>query len=269
MQRHSLITEVRIFKLFPKTLENRAALRTAIATLIAVLIAFFLHLDKPYWSGMTVVILANVYTGSIIDKAILRIVGTVIGACMGYFLAGLVVNSLLLYLLANFLLISLAVYYYNFSPHAYAYLLGALAAFFVISQLAVSSDEAFYVAIWRSVEIALGVLVSAVAALFIFPNKIQDSLINDVNSIFDQLSDLLDQLHQLLLMDKSSIQELSTNNFQLRKKIKNRLKSLDLCDESWELSANELISLEYCSINFMHSVAQSRISFLPTSSKRK
>ncbi|KTD27468.1 FUSC family protein [Legionella maceachernii] len=220
MQRHSLITEVRIFKLFPKTLENRAALRTAIATLIAVLIAFFLHLDKPYWSGMTVVILANVYTGSIIDKAILRIVGTVIGACMGYFLAGLVVNSLLLYLLANFLLISLAVYYYNFSPHAYAYLLGALAAFFVISQLAVSSDEAFYVAIWRSVEIALGVLVSAVAALFIFPNKIQDSLINDVNSIFDQLSDLLDQLHQLLLMDKSSIQELSTNNFQLRKKIK-------------------------------------------------
>ncbi|WP_231852145.1 FUSC family protein [Legionella micdadei] len=177
-------------------------------------------MDRPYWSGMTVVILANVYTGSIIDKAILRIIGTVIGAWIGYFLAGLVVNSLLLYFLANFLLISLAVYYYNFSPHAYAYLLGALAAFFVISQLAISSEDAFYVAIWRSIEIGLGVLVSAAAALFIFPNNIQDNLIKDVNSIFDQINNLFDNLSKSLLDGEANFQEISAGSFQLRKTIK-------------------------------------------------
>lgn len=124
----------------PKTIENRAALRTAIATVVAVLIAFMLHLDKPYWAGMTVVILANLYTGSIIDKAILRILGTVFGVWLGFFLAGFVANSLFLYLLMNFMLVAIGVYYYNFSSHAYAYLLGAIGAFLVIAQFVIGHD---------------------------------------------------------------------------------------------------------------------------------
>ena len=206
--------------LTPKSLENRAALRTAIATLTAVLIAFTFHLDNPYWSGMTVVILANVYTGSIIDKAILRIVGTVIGAWVGYFLAGLVVNSFFLYLLANFLLISLAIYYYSFSTYAYAYLLGALAAFIVLSQLALTPENAFYVAIWRPVEIGLGVIVSAAAAWCVFPNKIKDSLLKETDLLFDQLNHLLEQLSSVLIADELSLEVVAEENTQFKKKIK-------------------------------------------------
>ena len=100
---------------FPKTAENRAALRTAIATVIAIVLAFALHLDKPYWSGMTVVVLANLYTGNILDKAVMRLLGTFFGAWSGFFLAGFIANSFFLYFLMNFFIIAMAVYYYNFS----------------------------------------------------------------------------------------------------------------------------------------------------------
>jgi uncharacterized membrane protein YccC len=210
-----------IFKsLIPQSLENRAALRTAIAALAALLIAFFFHFDRPYWSGMTVVILANVYTGSVVDKAILRIIGATIGAWLGYFIAGLVVNSLFLYLLAIFLLISLAIYYYSFSPHAYAYLLGALSAFIVIAQLAVSPAETYYVAIWRPVEIGLGVIVSAISAWCIFPNNIQDNLIKDAELLFDQTGNLLEQLNKLLLTTEADLQTIRADNLIMKRKIR-------------------------------------------------
>lgn len=215
-----LLPTIRALNNTPLSLENRAALRTALATLFAILIAFQLHFDKPYWSGMTVVILANIYTGSIIDKAIMRIVGTVIGAWIGFFIAGLVANSLLLYLLINFFLVCAAVYYYNFSDYAYAYLLGALGAFIVISQLAIDPEEAFSVAIWRPVDIGLGVLVSAASAFCLFPNKISDNILKDVVRIFTSLEALLDEIKQGLLTGVLPLKTLIAENLLLKKELR-------------------------------------------------
>ncbi|WP_274519607.1 FUSC family protein [Legionella brunensis] len=201
-------------------MENRAALRTAAAAVCAILLAFALHLDRPYWAGMTVVIVANLYVGSIIDKAILRIVGTVIGVWVGAILAKMIANSLFLYLLINLLLITVAVYYYNFSTYAYAFLLGALGAFIVIAQLAISPDDVFYVAIWRPIEIGLGVIVSAAAAFCLFPNNIHDNVTQNVSVIFDSLSSLLDQLKQYLLTGAPSSSEIADMNLQLKRKLK-------------------------------------------------
>lgn len=227
MRRLKLIDEVVIILkvIIPQSLENRAALRTAIAALVTMLIAFAFHFDKPYWSAMTVVILANVYTGSVIDKAILRIIGATMGAWIGYFLAGLVVNSLFLYLLAIFLLVSFAIYYYSFSPHAYAYLLAGLSAFIVISELAVMPDQAFYLAIWRPIDISLGVIVSAVSAWCIFPNNIHESLIKDTDFLFDQVAHLLKELNQQIFSEKPDFQLIAADNLELKKRIR---KSMEL-----------------------------------------
>lgn len=89
------------------TIENRAALRTALAAVTSLIIAFVCHLEKPYWSGMTVVLVANLYTGDILVKALMRILGTVIGALIGYLLSAFVVDSLLLYFCLNFSLLLL------------------------------------------------------------------------------------------------------------------------------------------------------------------
>ncbi|PUT40669.1 FUSC family protein [Legionella taurinensis] len=208
------------FKPFiPQSKENRAAVRTAVSAVAAVLLAFALHLDKPYWSGMTTVILANIYTGSIIDKAIMRIAGTLAGAWGGYFLAGYIANSFLLYLLSAFLLVTIAVYYYNFSVYAYAYLLGAISAFIVIADLAIAPEQAFWVAVWRPIEIGLGVLVSAAAAFCLFPINIHDALDKEVGQVFTGFQQLIRAVQDNLLVGHSSVDELRKNMQKFKKSV--------------------------------------------------
>lgn len=205
---------------WPHSVENRAALRTSIAAVLAVLLSFAFHLETPYWSGMTVVIVANLYTGSIIDKAMLRIMGTIAGAFLGYYVAGLVANSFLLYLLACFLIISVCVYYYHLSAYGYAYLLGALCAFIVISQLSIDPPNAFFVAIWRPVEIGLGVLISAISAYTIFPNHLKDNILLQVDLLFVNLGKEFTQLQDCLFGKEVTFADLTASNLALKKEIR-------------------------------------------------
>lgn len=207
------------------SIEHRAALRTSVAALAAIMIAFALHLDTPYWAGMTVVVVANLYTGSILDKAMMRIMGTVAGAILGFYLAGLVVNSLLLYFLSCFLVIALSVYYYNLSTYGYAYLLGALCVFLVIAQLAMNPQNAFFVAIWRPVEIALGVVVSAISAYLVFPNHLKSNVESEFAALVDAFVQQNAQLFEALEQDSSPFDAILTSNLALKRRIR---KSVEL-----------------------------------------
>jgi len=205
---------------WPQSVENRAALRTAFGVLIAVLISFAFHLQTPYWSGMSVIVVANLYTGSIIDKAMLRIIGTIAGAFLGLSIAGMVANSFILYLICCFLIIAVAVYYYSLSSYAYAYLLGALCAFLVISQIAFNPQNAFFVAIWRPVEIAIGVLVSAVCAYAIFPNHLKDNIVIQVHDIYAEFSVEFNLLLENLKGGDVSFDRVEQGNLGIKRKIR-------------------------------------------------
>lgn len=209
-----------MFPYWPRSVENRAALRTAIAALVAVLISFAFHLQTPYWSGMSVVIVANLYTGSIIDKAMMRIIGTIVGAFLGFYVAGMVANSFLLYLISCFIIIAVSVYYYSYSTYGYAYLLGALCAFIIISQLTINPQNAFMVAIWRPVEIGIGVLVSAISAYVIFPNHIKDNILIQVHDIFTDLALEFQQFQELLLQGSTDFDLIAQSNLKIKKKVR-------------------------------------------------
>lgn len=209
-----------MFYFWPQSVENRAALRTAIAALVAMMISFKFHLQTPYWSGMSVVIVSNLYTGSIIDKAMMRIMGTIAGAFLGFYIAGIVANSFLLYLLSCFLIIAVSVYYYNYSKYGYAYLLGALCAFIIISQLALNPQNAFIVAIWRPVEIGIGVLVSTISAYVIFPNHLKDNILVQVHDIFEDFLVEFNQFHSELIKGTDIFNTLTESNLKIKKKIR-------------------------------------------------
>ncbi|MDI1353093.1 MAG: FUSC family protein [bacterium] len=204
---------------WPRSVENRAAIRTSLAALIAVLISFKFHLQTPYWSGMSVVIVANLYTGSIIDKAMMRIIGTVAGAFLGLYIAQCVANSFILYLVACFIIVSISVYFYNLSTYGYAYLLGALCAFIIISQIALAPQNAFFVAIWRPVEIAIGVIVSAISAYVIFPNHLKENINGQVKGIFSDFSHEFEQLLGSLTQKELPFAELEVIHVTIKKKL--------------------------------------------------
>ncbi|CAM3587429.1 FUSC family protein [Legionella longbeachae] len=223
------------------SIENRAALRTALAAVTSLIIAFACHLDKPYWSGMTVVLVANLYTGDILVKALMRVVGTVAGALIGYFLSAFVVDSLLLYFFLNFFIVAIAVYYYNFSKYAYAWLLGAIAAFIVISGVAITPEEVLSSTIWRPIEITLGVIVSSIFAFFVLPNRITDKTVHDVNLIFAAVDALFVNLDRLLTeQDHSIIQDIKEQNLQLKNQARQSLQTIVLIRYEFELDQTQL-----------------------------
>lgn len=209
-----------MFPYWPRTVENRAALRTAVAALSAVLVAFTFHLPSPYWSGMSVVIISNLYTGSIIDKAMMRITGTIIGAVVGFFLAGMVANSFLLYLFCCFLIIAISVYHFYYSRYGYAYLLGALCAFIVISQVVINPQNAFNVAIWRPVEIAIGVVVFALCVYAVFPNHLKDNIIHQVSELFDSYIKEFKKLALCIEKNELAVEGLNASNLLIKKKLR-------------------------------------------------
>ncbi|KTD65439.1 FUSC family protein [Legionella shakespearei] len=225
-----------MFYFWPHSVENRAALRTAIAALVAVLISFKFHLQTPYWSGMSVVIVSNLYTGSIIDKAMMRIIGTIAGAFLGFYVAGIVANSFLLYLSSCFLIIAVSVYYYNYSKYGYAYLLGALCAFIVISQLALNPQNALMVAIWRPVEIGIGVLVSAISAYAVFPNHLKDNILVQVHDIFADFIVEFKQFHEELSKGVEIFNTLSQSNLKIKKKIRKAVELIDALNHEFGVS---------------------------------
>jgi uncharacterized membrane protein YccC len=209
-----------MFPFWPRTIEHRASLRTAIAVLASVLIAFKFHLQTPYWSGMSVVIIANLYTGSILDKAMMRITGTVIGALFGFYLVGIVANSFLLYLICCFLIIAVCVYYYHYSNYGYAYLLGGLCAFIIISQIIINPANAFNVAIWRPVEIGIGVLISAISVYAIFPNHLKDNISEQVNDLFQDYIKEMQQLSFCFTQNHLKLTDIAASNLKIKKKIR-------------------------------------------------
>ncbi|WP_131780931.1 FUSC family protein [Legionella gresilensis] len=216
------MNRVDFFKQFwPHSLENRAALRTAVGIVIAVVISYALHFEKPYWAGMTVAMVANIYTGNIIDKSIMRLLGTFIGVWAGFYLAHFIVNSFLLYFVINFFILAAATYYYNFSRYAYAYLLGGIGAFFVVGQLAMDPQSTFEIAIWRPVEIGLGVIVSAIVALFIFPNSLSNDVSKEITALFTAMDSLLNKVSSLY---KASDAQLSLAFRQENLKVKKTIR---------------------------------------------
>ena len=240
-----------VFPFWPRTLENRAAIRTAVAALAAVLIAFKFHLQSPYWSGMSVVIVTNLYTGSIIDKAMMRIIGTIAGAFLGFYLAGIIANSFLLYLLVCFLIIAVSVYYYQYSVYGYAYLLGALCSFIIIAQITIDPQNAFFVAIWRPVEIGIGVLVSAISVYVIFPNHLKDSIVEQVNGLFDDFSKELNLLIECLSQDTIDFNSVSLANLKIKRKLRKATELIGAMNHELGVTKNKVDQLRAFLDSFM------------------
>jgi p-hydroxybenzoic acid efflux pump subunit AaeB len=234
--------------------------------LIAVFITFSFHLQPPYWSGMTVLLTANLYTGSVVDKAIQRIVGTIIGALIGYYCAGLVANSFMLLLLLSFLIITISVYYYHISDYGYAFILGALCAFLIIAQLAIAPENAFFVAIWRPVEIGIGVLVAAFSAYCIFPNQIHDSLVQQVDGLFANAKSLLQQLERGLKVGKLDAEVITKDQIEFKKGIRKALEGLLVMGREIGVDEKRVAAFRFI-LNFLFDIGR-QLHFLLLISKK-
>src|SRR5271166_6557260 len=148
--------------------------KTLAAALIALFISFWLALDEPYWSLLTVFIVAQPDSGLVLAKGFYRLCGTAVG---------ILVTTALVFGLAQYgelFIASLAAWIgvCAFAARAkrsfasYGFQLAGYTAAIVGIPAALNTDAAYTVITARATEITLGIVCMGLVSRLVFPSEL-------------------------------------------------------------------------------------------------
>ena len=157
--------------------QTRHAIKTGIAAIVAVLIYQYLNLPNGYWAVITAVIImqSNMDSGSLeitLKLALQRLIGTVSGALSGFGVLMLLQPNFWKLLIIVFILIVLG----SLLTRLYqGFNLSGLTATIIVL-LSHQKPITQSIALIRSTEILLGVIIAIVITIVIWPYRISDHL---------------------------------------------------------------------------------------------
>jgi uncharacterized membrane protein YccC len=154
------------------------AVRNLIAILLALFIAFSLDLPRPYWSMLTIFIVAQPFSGSVRSRAIYRLCGTLLGAAFAVLVTPRLSTSpeLLCLALAVWLGVSLFLALLDRSPRGYVFMLAGYTATIVVFSNVSAPGLIFETALARVEEISVGILCAALAHSLFWPREVTPAL---------------------------------------------------------------------------------------------
>ena len=138
-------------------------------------ITILLQFQDPFWSVITVIVLYTESNEHPILKASWRLFGTIIGAIVGVMLCIFLINNSALLLLSLFIIAMISAYCAFNTRHSYAFILGGATCLMVIFPSWTSPSALIDVAIWRSAEVVLGVLIVTADYILIKRNNSNNS----------------------------------------------------------------------------------------------
>jgi uncharacterized membrane protein YccC len=161
------------------------AVKTYVASLLALYIAFWLGLDDPRWSFLTVFIVSQPDSGLVLAKSFYRILGTI---------AGLFVSTALVFALAQYgelFVIAVAIWIClcNFAARAvrnfasYGFQLAGYTVAIVGIPAALQPDGAYPLVVARFTEIVLGIICAALVSRLFFVRELSPNLVEIVRSL--------------------------------------------------------------------------------------
>ncbi len=159
--------------------QSQLSIRAAAATCVAIFIAILFQTQEPFWAGISAFMVTQSTIGSTLNKSIARVLGTVLGALLGLSCLAAFINQPPLFCLVVFLVAFFGIYISSqLSDYVYAWLLGYITALIVmIAGLADPVPDRFVeIAFFRSFEIIIGVLVSGLLSLLVYPKRAAQQL---------------------------------------------------------------------------------------------
>ncbi|WP_291959135.1 FUSC family protein [Chelatococcus sp.] len=166
------------------------ALRTAVAGVVALAIAYWLEMQDPQWSILTVYLLAQPTSGGALAKSTYRIVGTIAGACVGLVILALyaqapipLVGAVALWLGASFYV---AARLRNYA--SYGWMLSGYTALLIALEGAANPLQAWSIAVDRTGEIIIGIACATAATVLVMPRYAGVLLREQMARLFCDLS---------------------------------------------------------------------------------
>ena len=161
------------------------AVKTYVASLLALYIAFWLGLDDPRWSFLTVFVVSQPDSGFVLTKSFYRILGTI---------AGLFVTTALVFALAQYgelFVIAVAIWicFCSFAARtvrnfaSYGFQLAGYTVAIVGIPAALQPDGAYPLVVARFTEIVLGIICAALVSRLFFVRELSPNLVELVRSL--------------------------------------------------------------------------------------
>jgi len=166
------------------------ALRTGVAGIAALAISYWLDLQDPQWSILTVYLLAQPTTGAVLAKGAFRILGTLVGALWGLVALALYAEAPVPFVAAMVVWLGLCFYAAGRARNfvAYGFLLAGYSALLVGYEGAATPTTAWMIAVDRSAEIVVGIACSAAVSVLIMPRHAGEVLRTSLAATFSGLA---------------------------------------------------------------------------------
>jgi uncharacterized membrane protein YccC len=166
----------------------RYALKFGLAGVLAVYLALLIRLEMPTWALFTVfVLMIAQFVGAIAEKSIFRIIGTVIGAFMGYVVTAAFEQQPIVFLSIVGLIVAFCTAMFGQSRYPYGFLLCGMTMTVVASNGLGNPDFSWQYALWRVEEVTLGVLVAIVVQSLIWPRFAREEFAKNTRAAFGDL----------------------------------------------------------------------------------
>lgn len=150
------------------------SLNSFVAAMLALWIGFAVGLPRPYWAMTTAYIVSQPLAGAVRSKALYRVLGTMLGGAAAVALVPNLVNAPVLLCLALALWVGacLTISLLDRTPRSYVLMLAGYTAA-IIGFPAVSQPGAIFdLAVWRVVEIGLGIVCATLVHSLVFPRPV-------------------------------------------------------------------------------------------------
>ena len=219
---------------------TKMAIKTALSCVTAIFLANLFKLNMPFWSGITTLVMMRANVGASFSKGWMRTGGCTIGCILCLFFLGYTVQNPLLFSVFLFCGIFLSFYLGVRVKYGYFWMY-MLANMTLIGMVSISNPYntfPLHILFYRSAEIFLGVIVSWLYNIILWPNyagnQFEDSLNNIVSKAVGFQRDLINhyclgksdikevkkkysQIMGHLRKCKSVLADMDTENFLLRK----------------------------------------------------
>lgn len=163
-----------------------SAAQTALAFALTYALAFYWNLDRPFWAGFTVLMVSLPSIGQSLQKGVLRMFGTLIGAAVGLLLLSLfaqeriVLLSVLSIYMCMMLFFMLANAYYS-----YVFFISIIVTLIIVLMAAHQPQDAFYLSVYRTEETTLGIAVYTAVTLLFAPRTSLVTLRGNMRSLLE------------------------------------------------------------------------------------
>ncbi len=162
----------------------RKALSLAVAAGLSFTIAALLHVHNAYWAAMPVWVLTQPSRGLVLERALYRVLGTLVGAAVGFALVHIPVSAYIqLALLAIWMALNAGMTHVLRGVTGYICLLSGITAAVVVIPSVLHPDASMEVAVARAVCTLIGVVVSTFVLALLTPDSQRQEFYSQIRAV--------------------------------------------------------------------------------------